>query len=295
MGRDYRRRIGLWVLVITAAATPIGAVRAGILIGSDVRGDQMISIDTTTGKGTPLFSLGGRIVADLAYDPNHDVLYGATTTGNNLYRIQLATGGFTLIGTFPAGINLMHGLEYDSDNDLLYGITNQNGTRSLYQVNVTNAGLTLVGVHGIEGLNDLTYDPVSNVMYASEAHDPTDRMALRAINLATGTTTLIGNYNVPDAIQLGTGLAYEPGAGMFAVDNRASQEADDRLYSVNPATGQATLIGTLATGSPLENVLGLTFVPAIPEPAGGLLPLFAAAKLTRARRRRRAGGGKPVG
>ena len=260
-----------WWLAGLLMVSQAGVANAApMLWGSDVGGNAMVQIDPVTGFGTPIFPLGGLIIADLAYDPNHDVLYGSTTTGNSLYRINRVSGAITLIGHYPVGITLMHGLEYDPNNNVLFGITNQSGTRALYTIDVATAATTLVGTHGIQGLSDLAFDAANNVMYASEAFDGTPHVeALRTIDLATGVTTLVGNFNGAGSTQLGVGLAYDPVQGMFATDNKASSTIDDTLYKINPATGQATLVGPIGA----QNVLGLTFV--IPEPgAAGLVSIL---------------------
>jgi hypothetical protein len=240
----------------------------------------MLAIDTTTGMGSPLFPLGGHTIADLAWDGNHGVLYGASTGASGLYRIDLATGQVELVGSFGFGLSLMHGLEYDSNHDVLYGITNQTGTKALYSINVNTAAVTLVGVHGVQGLMDLAFDRVNDVMYAAEAFEPLGIQRLHAIDLNTGATTLLANVSGPGGVQIGIGLAYDPLLGLFASDNKASLDLDDALYRIDPMTGQATLVGAIGG----RNVIGLTFIPE-PQSAALLLLLLAGPRLVSRRRR----------
>ena len=108
-------------------------------------------------------------------------------------------------------------------------------------------------------------------MYASDIL----RGRLYTIDLQTAAVTLVGPFNNPDGVQIGTGLAYDPTLGLFAVDNGSSNYGSDRLYRIDPMTGQATLVGAMST----MNVLGLAFIP---EPTTlGLLALGGLAVLRR--------------
>jgi hypothetical protein len=223
------------------------AVRASLL-GVDTIPDILGKIDTTTGNGTLIGRVGDEVVAGLAWDPNHKVLYGSSTDTSNLLVIEPLTGATRVVG--PLAVNLLHGLEYDSNADVLYGISNQASTRALYRINVDTGAATFVGVHGIPGLSGLAFDPATNRMYASEVF----AKALYMIDLTTGLPTFVGPFNV-SSIQLGTGLAFHPTLGLFASDNKAGPAGDDELFRIDPATGQATLVGPINAG----NVLGLAF------------------------------------
>jgi hypothetical protein len=250
-----------------------------LLVGAYSGNHELVSINPANGQATPLFPLVPEVFGDLAWDPNHGVLYGATTSNHALYRIDLGAETATLIGHFALGFGYMHGLEYDSNHDVLYGITNQTSAPALYRINVNDASTTRVGVHGVYGLTDLAYDRVNDIMYASEAL--TGEQRLRRINLAAGFTTVIGNYNIPGAFQVGIGLAYDPRLGMFATDNGLGV-TPDALYSVNPATGQATFIGFSGL-VPDPNLIALTFIP---EPAGAAGAACAVMVAVGTRRRR---------
>ncbi len=105
----------------------VDAAGSGLrLPGVDVTPDTLLEISTTTGNGTLIGPVGDGVVAGLAYDSNHGILYGSSTNSNDLLTIDPETGATTVIG--PFGVSLMHGLGFDSDNDDLYGITNQSST-----------------------------------------------------------------------------------------------------------------------------------------------------------------------
>jgi hypothetical protein len=240
----------------------------GKLRGSDVAADNLLDIDTSTGNGAILGPLGDSTIAGLAWDPNHGILYASSTTSDSLYTIDPNTGATTLIGPFGGSEMFMHGLEYDSNNDVLYGITSYGGD-SLYTLNVATGAATYVGFHGKDTLTGMAFNPATNTMYVSEASENN----LYTINLATAAVTLVGPFNAAGGVQVGVGLAYDPVEGLFASDNKASSQPDDDLYAINPATGQATLVGPINQG----NVLGLAFITescptyeeGFPDPLGG--------------------------
>jgi hypothetical protein len=273
---SYRVCFGAWIALSVWPAPP-SLWAQPLLLGAYSRNHELVSINPATGQATPLFPLVPETFADLAWDPNHGVLYGATTSNHSLYRIDLGAETVTLIGHFPVGVQFMHGLEYDSNHDVLYGITNQSVLPALFRVNVNDASTTMVGAHHFPMLNDLAFDPVNGIMYA------TLPLQLRTINLSTGATTVVGNYNYPSGLNIGTGLAYDPQLGMFATDNGLGK-VPDALYSLDPATGQATFIG-LSGLVPDPNLLGLTFVP---EPAGGAAVACTVVMVAAACRRRNA-------
>jgi sugar lactone lactonase YvrE len=69
------------------------------------------------------------------------------------------------------------------------------------------------------------------------------------MNLATGAVTLVGPLSGPTNPN---SLAFDPDIGvLYLVDN-----STDSLYSLNMATGAATLIGSTGTG----NLLGLAYL-----------------------------------
>jgi hypothetical protein len=143
----------------------------------------------------------------------------------------------------------MHGLTYNLLDGKLYG-ANAFGTNSLYTINPATGAATLIGVHGLRSLGDLAFDFVSGKAYAADIFSK----QLYTIDLKTAKATLVGKFGA--GRQIGVGLAFDLGAGLFATDNLASSRNDDVLYSINVKTGAATLIGKMNAG----NVLGLEFL-----------------------------------
>lgn len=81
------------------AIDPTSNILYGVTTGSTsghVR--SLITIDTTTGAGTLVGSLGGKAIPDIAFD-NTGQMYGWDNTNHQLARIDKATGAVTDIGS----------------------------------------------------------------------------------------------------------------------------------------------------------------------------------------------------
>ncbi len=229
------------------------AAALGRLLGVDIVFSSLLEIDTATGHGAVVAPVPPHVIGGLAYDPNHRILYGSTTSSSLLLRIDPDSGAITEIG--PFGISLMHGLGYDSDQDVLYGITNQgsSGGQALWQIDVTTGTPTLVGRHSKAGLSGLAYDSASHVMYASEIFE----QSLYTIDLGSGAVSLVGTFD--SGYYVGVGLEFDATLGLLATDNKASPLVDDELFRIDTASAHATLVGPIHAG----NVLGLAFEPVL--------------------------------
>jgi hypothetical protein len=104
--------------IATGAATLVGQINAGIVIGiaSDAIGnifgvdlvsDALISINKTTGAQTVIGPLGVNInyAQDIGFDRDNNILYGALyTTSGGFYTINTATGQASFINNFIAEV-----------------------------------------------------------------------------------------------------------------------------------------------------------------------------------------------
>lgn len=126
----------------------------------------------------------------------------------------------------------------------LYGTSYIPGSvSSLYTINTSTGALTLVHSTGLDDLGDLTSDQVSTIWAIQLTTDD-----LATINPMTGAGTLGPTIT-------GTGLsatapiasiAWDPVTGVLYGNSSTGYGATaDTLYSINPTTGVATLIGRL--------------------------------------------------
>ena len=229
------------------------ASAAGVLIGSDaISGpnaySRLVQIDPLTGYTTVIGDLNAAAVTGLAWDPNHEVLYGYDGGSFRLARIDPTTAHVTPIGQPPGDSGPFQGLEYDSTHDLLYATCLID--QSLYSYDTTTGSATRLGPYGNtfgRPLEGLAYDPVHEVMYAASHNLGSDQAGggLFTLDLQTGAATFVGHFNA-GSNYLAEGLAFDPTLGLFATDTHGADFTfDNELYKIDPATGAATLVGAM--------------------------------------------------
>jgi hypothetical protein len=134
----------------------------------------------------------------------------------------------------------------------LYATSAAGSTGELYLIdNATGALVQDIGpLNSVTGLNypitGLAFNPTTNVLYGSTGNSEAATAAqLVTINRTTGLVTPIGSFNTGVANGSGTpstmgDLSFDPTTGtLYGVATISGPQ----LYSINPATGQATLIG----------------------------------------------------
>lgn len=159
-----------------------------VLYGINRNFDTLLSINTSTGAGTTIGSLGIDTVAGgLAFDRNSNTLYYNDNTSSSMYSINTTTGAATLIGL--NGIGLMQGLAFDPNSNTLYATSSP--TNSLYTINTATGAATLVGPFGVS-LNDhgLGFDNTTNTLYCTNFVGSPDN--LYTVNTSTGALTVVG-------------------------------------------------------------------------------------------------------
>src|SRR3954470_8370809 len=136
----------------------------------------------------------------------------------------------------------------------LYASTSAGGPGELYIINQTTGAM----VQDIGPLNDvnnvnypitgLAFSPVNGVLYGSTGNAGTVDALLVTINPATGLVTPVGAFNAGPTNTGGTpatmgDLGFDSAGNLYGV----SSIGGPNLYSINKATGQASLVGSNAT------------------------------------------------
>jgi len=241
-------------------SVPITGLQAGeTIVGIDVRpanqslygvgsASRLYTINPLTGAATQVgaagaFTLNGTSFG-MDFNPVPDRIRIISNTGQNLRLVPDGTLGATDTSITPAGVTLT-GLAYDRNAP---GV----GTTTLYAIDATNGVLTTVG----------------------------------SVNGSPNSPN--GGVAGPTVGSLGLGTALDPRIGFdISGANNSSAFATmltggtDKLYSINLSTGQATLVGTIGTGTTVYS--GVTSAVAIPEP--GAVGLISLAALLASRRR----------
>jgi hypothetical protein len=155
-------------------------------------------------------------------------------SGNEFGTIDLTTGSYTNIGTLnlPSGDNIF-GMGFGADGKL-YGLDGSLPTSNLYRIDTTNANTTLIG-----GINQSAIDATADASGKMYALSQDANASFYTLNPPSTMTNVVG----PSGI-MGTGLMAVNAAGtqIFAGALDATSNSTD-LYSINPTTGAATLIG----------------------------------------------------
>jgi len=168
--------------------------------------DNYYRIDHHTGVQT-LLGQTGVPIHGLAWDSNHNILYGTNLT--SLYMLNQATGAATLLGPH-VNTPLMIGLAYDSYTDTLYGV--DLSTDALYSIDTSTGLATQVGLLGID-INlgqDLAFDREHGYLFLAGYNMGSDPGPhLYWIDQSTGLAHKIGDF--PEDTQVvGFAIPSEP-------------------------------------------------------------------------------------
>jgi hypothetical protein len=226
-GTDIARFLSGGPSVVTSV--PVTGLQAGeTLIGLDVRPangqlygigstGRLYTLNPTTGAATAVvvgttFTLNGTSFA-MDFNPVADRIRLISNTGQNL-RINPDTGALAATDSSitPAGVTITGGAYDRNDRNPATGTT-------LYAIDATNGVLTTVGsINGSPNSpNGGVVGPTVGSLGLGTALDPRIGFDISAFSTLAFATMLTG----------GT----------------------DKLYSINLTTGQATLIGTIGTGT----------------------------------------------
>jgi len=125
---------------------------------------------------------------------------------------------------------------------------------NLYAVSTSNAALTLVGNTGIvgpSGIAEIEFSP-SGTLYGFSAG--LGLQTLYTINPATAVATPIGQSGLNFVAE--GGLAFAPNGTAYATENVVNNSTD-QLFTINLATGAASIVGTISGGN--RDINGLAY------------------------------------
>lgn len=157
----------------------------------------------------------------LAYDLNHEQLY-AVAEPAVLYRVDVVTGVYSLLGEVTGVSGTLNGLAYDPFGDVLFAIRQSDG--QLFSVSPTSLAASPIGAARGGSVGGLDYDPGRRVLYGL-SDEPGGTLLIR-LDQQTGAWTPVGPL----------------GAAFTDCNALAYSGVDGQLYTISATTGSLVRI-----------------------------------------------------
>lgn len=235
------------------------------LYTTDRRRNLLLSVDMDTFATADIGALGGDDldIQGLTWNSNDNKLYGVSDETGEMGTIDIATGAFEGLGIFleVEGGGIVEALAYDAKRERYFGITQY---ATVFEVDLSQGEVTLpfgwtvdfsaatyhdgelfVG----EEYRVVAYDPGTQLFRVAAAPDCREFLSLTSLPLdnslfgfdycddewARVDLELGEDHSVASADDSMEGLAYDPDSGTYWA-------AYSELYTVNPATGELTMV-----------------------------------------------------
>lgn len=269
--------IGLFTLASLSARADLAV---GISFPSQGGGDNDVVGFDTSNPGTILFDhpiigvVAGESIRGV--DSWNGIVYALGSAGN-LYNLNYNTGQATLIGS-GLGV-VLNGASYGVENDPNgFHVVSELGQN--LNVNRTTGAATVGPAVNPSGtfLSALAYSSSANKMYGIDSSANT----FGTFNPVTGTYSTIGLLGFDVARNNGFDIA--PSGIAYLASGATSSDVQANLYTVNLATGMASLVGLIGQVGDNTLLRGLTIVP---EPGTGALLVGGLVLLALNNRRRK--------
>ncbi len=271
--------IGLCALTLASGAASAQGLRLYEVGGANNNANDVIwHVDTTTPTVlNPLIRDSANAIAEFEW--GQGAYYAASTNINtDLFVINPITGvtSPTITMSFPSGGDVITSMEFVGAT-LYGGFTSEGGggPSSLVTINTSTGVVSMVGAMGITSpTGGLAWDGATMYTVNSGAGGAA---TLYTVALGTGAATAVGNVTntATGAAVVLTGLEFGTDGILYGLGRGADERT---LFSINPANGDATSLGSLPIGS--GSYTSLTTVP-----APGAMTLLALGGLAAARRR----------
>ncbi|NND77188.1 MAG: HYR domain-containing protein [Flavobacteriales bacterium] len=192
-------------------------------------GNTLIKIDASTGVVTNIGPFGYSSTFGLAFLPDGSAW--ATINSNRLASVDLNTGAATPVGP---SYGFGYALDANSSGQMYLLLTNGN----LLTINTSTGISTFIGNVGVGGTMDIAFDASDKLWMVNSSG------RLYSINTTTAVSTLEANLSGGVAAEMT--IAIDNGGTMYITEYRSSP----RLFTLDPSTGVATLVSSLATSFP---------------------------------------------
>ena len=218
-------------LAVDGTTGTLYGVTAGVQLAGTAR--ELLTINPTTGASTLVGSLGVNEIEDIAFSPLGQ-LYGWNETGDDLYRINKATGAIEKVGESGLGVTFGDGLSFDRNGQLWGMLDGDFG--HIFAINPTSGAAT-PQTQRLTGSPNKTGNQISALSAACDG-----LTMYGVVNDFGGATNLV-------TIDLGTGAITNKGSSVAALDALAWGGCPPPPQTTPSGTVPATL--SLTLGAPV--------------------------------------------
>jgi hypothetical protein len=222
--------------------------------------DRLYRINLLSGESTSIGALGPVAFEDvegLAVDAS-GTLFGVDDDTKTLLSISTTTGRASAIGGLGSS-RIATGVAQDLSiafacNGQLYAAART--SKNFYRVNTQTGGFELAGAAGALNANIQDMSFVAGSMFGL------GDTGLYRIDLATGSTTLIGAYGPGINFNDGGGLAADSNGQLWAIGERRDSRGilqPSQIYRIDAQSGAATL----SASSPIGGFESLAIAPPV--------------------------------
>lgn len=288
----------LAALVITAAASLAVPAQASVVFSLSNNGQSLVRFDSAApGTVVNVGQISGDAVHldGLDFRPADGMLYGYNGSDSGIYRLNLNTGATTRVSTSTSPVTVPLGIDFNPVADRLRVVTpNQENRR----INIATGAATNDGAlaYGSTDANQGKTPHIIDAAYTNSDTNPATGTQLYYIDSVLDALVTTNNPNggvLSTVGALGLDANDYTGFDIFTAADGSNigyasinSGRSTGLYSINLASGAATLIGDIGA----SNLYGLAVMPsAVPEPSSLMLIGTAGLALLGLGRRRQRG------
>lgn len=202
---------------------------------------NLYRINPGTSTASLIGSTGQTRMIGLVVNTDNTIYAVSEESNSRLWTLNASTGAATLVGSL--GFNLQEGdMTIDPISGKMYVADGAGDT--LYTIDKTTGAATLVGSFGTVGRDVSGLQFIGSTLYGLALRDSSED-ALVTVDPTTAAATLIGTTGTNFGVIAAMGR--DPATGITYIGGpNTSFGNDNKLYSLNLATGAATLVGDLS-------------------------------------------------
>jgi len=212
---------------------------------------EMWSLDIASGVYTSIGNMGIFDATGLEFDTTSGTLYMTTLT--ELYTVDVTTPSATLVGALGTTGVVAIALAIDGNGD---GYTYDIVDDTFYSVDLSTGAATAIGFIGFDAAfgQGMFYDHTTNQVMMTSLNAASGNLGeLRTVDLTTGTTTLIGEWNPGEISQ----LAWASPLGLELLSTQNYILADSISVFPNPTNGDLNINFARNLGAADINIINL--------------------------------------